>query len=1086
MPERKTYRSMLDIVGNWPGIIGARNSINKGESVSIRNIKGSLKSILVYAIHQKTDKKILIIAPDKDTAEEYTFDFGALGKEESIALLYKPKKFVRFRDGSENGDISWIISGITRLSSSDNIIAIAEPDIFDFKLPDNTLSDKYSLLLKKNEAFSFTELTKSLFLNGFERKDYVEKKGDIAVRGGIIDIFPVEYDSPVRIEFWGDTIESIRDFDPLSQRSIKEYPEIKFISKIYHDESESCSTIHDYIKDNFLIVFDTPDVLDTEILSNHVITSIPKLFINPIGETDVEFVSNSPLLPKTRIKDFVELLIEYYRNNFNIYITAEGEGALFRLRDIVESNLEDKVADYDDILSAINWLSDGLSEGFILKNEKLVLFTEHQIFARLRTRNRKKISKDGLTLKQLKDLQIGDYVVHEDKGIGKFDGFETVKFGGSLQDCIRLIYADGDVLYVHLNYIHKIQQYQASEGVMPKINKLGSAEWLRKKLRTKKKIKDIARNLIKLYAQRKAQKGYAFPSDTVWQKEFEASFIYEDTPDQARTTDEVKADMESIAPMDRLVCGDVGFGKTEIAIRAAFKAVQEGKQTSVLVPTTILAQQHYMTFKDRLNNFPVNIEVISRFKGKKAQNEVIDKLKSGGIDILIGTHRLLSKDVQFKDLGCLIIDEEHRFGVSAKEKLRELKVSVDTLTLTATPIPRTLNFSLMGARDLSIIETPPNNRVPVITEIIMDDDEIIKSAVENELKRKGQIFFVNDRIEGLDKIASNLSKLLPFAKIGMAHGRMKANELEKVMEKFIEGRYDILVTTKIIESGLDIPNANTIIINRADNFGLAELYQLRGRVGRSNIQAYCYLTVPPLNLVSRKALQRLQAIEEFTDLGSGFQLAMRDLEIRGAGNLLGAEQSGFINEIGFELYHKILDEAVRELKYDEFPDIFETDLTKVPEALENNDVAIEIDTDAFIPDTYIKSNTDRFSYYKKFYNISERSELESLLEELTDKYGKLPPELVELTFVVKLRIAALNTAFQRIIVRKNSLTAEFPIAENSDYYDNIFPFVNEIISEIPGAKIIQQGKKLFLELSIKDRDNAVESLWRIKKHLELL
>jgi transcription-repair coupling factor (superfamily II helicase) len=689
--------------------------------------------------------------------------------------------------------------------------------------------------------------------------------------------------------------------------------------------------------------------------------------------------------------------------------------------------------------------------------------------------------KNSFSLQELKQLNIGDYVVHSDKGIGQFDGFETVLLGVNKQDCIKIIFADNDVLYVNLTYIHKVEKYASKEGVEPRLSKLGSAEWTRKKSRAKKKLKDIARELIKLYAKRKMQKGHAFDLDGLWQKELEASFIYEDTPDQAKTTVDVKEDMEASTPMDRLVCGDVGFGKTEIAVRAAFKAVQSGKQTAILVPTTILAQQHFMTFKDRLSQYPVNVEVISRFRSKKEQTKILENVKAGITDILIGTHRILSKDVEFKDLGLLVIDEEQRFGVSAKEKLRQMRVAVDSLTLTATPIPRTLNFSMMGARDLSIISTPPRNRMPVETFVMQENEDKIVKAITSEVERKGQVYFVSNKVHDLEKITEKLRKLMPSVQFGIAHGQMRPSDLEKVMEQFIKRNFDVLVCTKIIESGLDIPNANTMIINRANHFGLAELYQLRGRVGRTNTQAFCYLLIPPVSLLPPKTLRRLQAIEEFTDLGSGFRLAMRDLEIRGAGNLLGAEQSGYIDDMGFELYQKILEEAVAELRAEEFGELFKDRDDFKSDFLKNSDIAIEIDSDAFIPADYIKSNTERFEFYRQLYNVPTNGELDIIREEMEDRFGKLPDEVLDLIFAVKLRIASLMTGFVKIGLRNNRLTAEFPSETNSEYYETAFPEITEFLNEIPGAKIYQHRKTLLLDIDVENRDEAVEVLWRIKQ-----
>jgi len=784
--------------------------------------------------------------------------------------------------------------------------------------------------------------------------------------------------------------------------------------------------------------------------------------------------------------------------NAKIVISAQGKEHLERLKELVENGIEMSevqdtlnstyLAEKDVTLNSILWLNESFTHGFLLPDFQLAIFTEHEIFNRLRTQTtrRGKRITGGISLRELMQLKIGDFVVHVDKGVGKFDGFKTIKLGVSLQDCLRLQFADDDILYVNLNYINKIQKYSSQEGVVPKLSKLGSTEWLRKKAKTKKRLKDIARDLIKLYAERKRQPGISYPSDTMWQKEFEASFIYDDTPDQAQTTTEVKKDMESETPMDRLVCGDVGFGKTEIAIRASFKAVQAGKQVAVLVPTTILAQQHYMTFMDRLHRYPVIIEVISRFRSKKEQEVVVEKTKNAQIDVLIGTHRLLSKDVSFRNLGLLVIDEEHRFGVASKEKLRKLRTNVDTLTLTATPIPRTLNFSLMGARDLSIIETPPRNRLPIYTEILEWNDKIILKAISKEIERKGQVFFVNDKIQDIEKISRNIQMLMPSLKVAVAHGQMRSSELEHIMEKFLERKFDVLFTTKIIESGIDIPNANTMFINNAQNFGLAELYQLRGRVGRSNIQAYCYLLIPPVKNLSSNSLRRLQAIEEFTELGSGLQLAMRDMEIRGAGNLLGPEQSGYINEIGFELYQRILDEAVSELKIEEFSELF-FDSKKIDKILPvNEDITIELDSDALLPSDYIASETERFHFYKKLYHVRDNDALHEILEEMNDRFGKLPQQANELIFAVKLRVAALSSGFAKITLKKNKLSAEFLTNLSTDFQETVLPVILDLLPSYPNAKIFQNENKLSIELLVSKRDDAVEFLWRIKRTLQSL
>ena len=1067
-------------------------------TIKIKTLSGSLKSLSVSAIFENFNYPLFIICEDSNIAEDYFHDLKLLLNTDSISLLTEPKRHVKFDSENMDDRLMWIVEGLTSILKNDKSIIIATPEILNYELPiPSNISDNKVTLLK-DSIVNFDEFIKNLLLNGFERRDFVSTQGDIAIRGGIVDIYPLGWDNPLRIEFFGNDVESIRSFDPLSQRSINKYDKVEFISKIFHSATEiTKTTIFDYIQRDTIYLFDSQELFEIDEISKHIDDKNISILFNAFGEADINIKSASQPKFNSSIKNFCTELRKLAHNKYNFYICADGKIHLERIRDLVEGSLENmELGSTDDeamlespqnTIKSIKWLDNTLSKGFISEQLSLGFFTEHELFGRIRIQDSRKIRKKagGLTLKELKELNIGDFVVHVDKGIGKFDGLETVTIGGNNQECVRLIFADGDILNVNLNYIHKVQKYAAEEGVQPKLSKLGSGEWERKKSKTKKKLKDIARELIMLYAKRKSIKGYSFPTDTLWQKEFEASFIYEDTPDQAKTTIEVKDDMISETPMDRLVCGDVGFGKTEIAIRAAFKAVQTGKQVAVLVPTTILAQQHYMTFKDRLNNYPVNTDVISRFRSPTEQKEIITRLKYGGIDILIGTHRLLSKDIQFKDLGLLIIDEEHRFGVGAKEKLRELRAHIDTLTLTATPIPRTLNFSLMGARDLSVIETPPRNRIPVFTEILEWNDKLVVKSINDEIKRGGQVFFVNDKIEDLERIRMNLQMSMPLIRFGLAHGQMKTQELEDTMEKFIEGKYDVLVTTKIVESGLDIPNANTIIINRSHKFGLAELYQLRGRVGRSNIQAFCYLIIPAIKSLSPISLRRLQAIEEFSDLGSGFQLAMRDLEIRGAGNMLGPEQSGYINEIGFELFHKILDEAVAELRYEEFGEVFKDKKANEEMKFFNEDIQIDIGSDALLPSDYVNSDTERFSYYKRLYNVCNVQELQEIIDEITDKFGKPPVQAKQLYFAVRLRIAVLNTGFTKVTLLKHKLVAEFPPETFTEFYEKAFPVIIDFIQIIENSQLVTNNKKLLLEVPINKKDEAIEIMWRIKKALQV-
>lgn len=1111
------------------------------------------------------------------------------------------------------------------------IVATAESLLFPVPAPKHVI--EHSITLERGKQYGFETLIDSLLLNGFNRKDFVETTGDVAVRGGILDVFPPGVDMPIRLEFFGDEVDSIREFDPLSQRSIREMDSITLITHLFHNDEHAVSaTLLDYLSPQTVAFWRSPEAVFASLQSTvdayaqeqnepsfdieelavvNKLRMCPALYINPLGEADWTLEASAQPAFHSSVKALCSELGRLVRDQSHIFICADGNEQTKRLQDLIESALDaqecaqeyareypqehaqehrleraqnlaqshvqhhaqsrvmatddtnnagytpyttisalstpsatDYTASTEAILKHTSLVTLSLAEGFSFvvsdKNarpKRVAVFTEHQLFARRRAlhypisnsqpsasnssskrsgqRSQRLQSEQpagtrtarGITLKELQQLKRGDFVVHVDKGIAQFDGLETITMSGSQQECARLLFAGGDKLYVHLNYINRLQKYTAEEGTTPTLTKLGTGEWQRKKERTKKRLKDIARDLIKLYAERKMQHGFSFPADTLWQKEMEASFMYEDTEDQAQATLEVKYDMERPTPMDRLVCGDVGFGKTEVAIRAAFKAAQAGKQVAVLVPTTILAEQHYASFRDRLERYAVTIEVLSRFRSAAEQKDVVRRVAEGKIDILIGTHRILSKDVAFKDLGLLIVDEEHRFGVAAKEKLRQVRTTVDTLTLTATPIPRTLNFSLMGARDVSVINTPPRNRLPVHTEITVWDDTLLAQAIRHELQRGGQIFFVNDRIGDLGMLAERLRELVPELRVSIAHGQLSSEELENTMEQFLERKSDILLATKIIESGIDIPNANTMIINRADNFGLAELYQLRGRVGRSNTQAYCYLLIPPPHTISRQALRRLQAIEEFTELGSGFQLAMRDMEIRGAGNLLGAEQSGFIADIGFELYQRILDEAVHELKEEEFTTLFvqdeRTESALHPDdnattlrssnaeqsaralrrrRIRNEDLTVDVGADAMLPKFYIESDVERYEFYKKLFHCTNEEDIVSITSELRDRFGSLPQEALQLVEAVRLRIAGLETGFGHISLKSGILTCEFmpdDALAAPRFYATRFQQTITALAQMPEVRLVPKGKKVFIEARVNSVDAAISLLHRI-------
>lgn len=1048
-----------------------------------------LKSLFLCTLQRKTNAPLVVFTNNFNTQQILINDLEFFDHNIQTFALIEAIQYNTDLYGDAE-PLGFILQKIQNFISSPNSVIFAQPNILDLKFPSHQDIVQNYIQLRTKQKINYEDFIKKLLINGYQKTDYVASEGEIAVRGGIVDIFPIGSVNPYRLEFWGDEIESIREFDSISQRSIKNLEEIKFLANVFDPQQHNRNNkFVDFLPENAIIVID--EIFDEnfeKIISYS--STFPKIILNPLEKASYIIQIEKQANFKNSLKELADFLFDLKSNKTKTYITADSKQYNDRLKALLTKYIEEN-PEVDqtllEFIEEINWVDKPLSSGFITKDWRIAFLTEHQIFDRIpRIKQKNKVARTSLSLKEVENLQIGDYIVHEDKGIGQFDGFQTIKIGDSYHDCIRIKYQDDDILYLHLSHLHKIDKYSSSEGVEPKLSKLGSPDWERRKARLKKKIKDISRELIQLYAQRKKSQGYAYPADTIWQREFEAAFMFEDTIDQAKATEDVKKDMESSAPMDRLVCGDVGFGKTEVAIRAAFKAATDGKQVAVLVPTTILAKQHYMTFKDRMQRYPINIELLSRFRTKKELKETVELIKQGKIDIVIGTHRLLSEDVKFKDLGLLIIDEEHRFGVAAKEKLRYLKANVDTLTMTATPIPRTLNFSLLGVRDISVIETPPPNRLPVYTEILKWDRNTFRKAVLRELSRNGQVFFVSDKIFDLDKIASEIAEIVPEARIIQAHGQMKPSELESIMEKFIAREYDILVTTKIIESGLDIPNANTIFINRAQNFGLAELYQLRGRVGRSNIQGYCYLIIPGEEKISEKSIRRLQALEEFTELGSGLKLAMRDMEIRGAGNLLGAEQSGYIDDIGYELYSKILEEAVQEIKQEEFPELFATEKSATNNNLRNDDLEIEYYKDAYLPANYVPSESERFILYKRMYNFDNIEQIKDFENELIDRFGKLPDEVSNLLFVLRLRILANNTGFRKIKIKENQLIIELPM-ENKEYFQNIFPSILDYLETVPYKyELNQTPTKLLLTVKLNNKSEIIEFMWKLKKSIEII
>lgn len=1078
-------------------------------NIKIKGLSGSLDAVLVACAFRLHPQDYIIILQEKDEASYFQNDLQNLLGKDILLFPMSYKRLYEF-DETENANILLRAEVLNHLASKTKPqIIVTYPEALSEKVINkrSLATNTFSVRLKEKLDISFLEE----FLHGydFEKTDFVYEAGQFSVRGGIIDVFSFAHELPYRIELFGDEVDSIRSFEPGSQLSVDKLEQISIIpdvqTKLMQEDRQS---FLDFISQKTRLWF--KDVqLTLDVLNNlfekasasfdHIIhQSGTNVVLHPenLFETGEPFAQkiksffgiefgNRFILPDATSfffsssaqpsfnKNFELLannLIEHQSRGFTNFIAAEIPKQLDRLKDIFEEihpELE------------FNPLEFPLRQGFVDQTLKTVCYTDHQIFERFhRYRAREKFSKSkALTLRELHTLQPGDFVTHIDYGIGKFAGLEKKEVNGHDQESIRLVYRDNDLLYVSIHALHKISKYTGKEGAPPVISKLGSQEWENKKAKVKGKVKDIAKELIALYAKRKTAPGFAFSHDSYLQAELESSFIYEDTPDQARATEDVKRNMEEAHPMDRLVCGDVGFGKTEVAIRAAFKASADGKQVAVLVPTTILAMQHHRTFKERLSNFPVTIEYVSRFRSDKEIKQTIAGVKEGKVNILIGTHRIISKDFEFKDLGLLIVDEEQKFGVKVKDRLKELKVNVDVLTLTATPIPRTLHFSLMGARDLSIISTPPPNRQPVTTELHTYEETIIRDAVSTELRRGGQVFFVHNRVNDIEAIANVIFKLVPDAKIGIAHGQMEGHQLEKAMMKFIDGEYDVLVSTNIIESGLDIPNANTIIINQAHMFGLSDLHQMRGRVGRSNKKAFCYLLTPPASLLTSDSRKRLAALEEFSELGDGFKVAMRDLDIRGAGNLLGGEQSGFINDLGFETYHKILDDAIQELKETDFKELFAVELAEKAKLIVQ-DCVIETDLEILIPETYVNSTSERLQLYSRLDNIKDKDQLATFSNELQDRFGEIPSSVFELINSVRLRWLGEELGFEKIILKGNKFRGYF--VSNNDAY-----FSSEIFGKIllfvqthaRQCKVKDQaGKAMLIIENISSVDTAIELL----------
>ncbi len=1027
-----------------------------------------------FVLSEVAEKGIhLIILPNKEAAEYCSGDLYNLIEGDCVFYLPDSGKAVERSNYKSSLGVQRTSTIAALMKKPEKLYIVSYPEAIEEKIPDNSKIKDTLLTVSEGQRITFEQIKSVLFERGFEKVDFVSAPGQFAIRGSLIDIFSYSNNNPYRLSFFGNDIDEIHIFDCNTQLSIEKVSKADIYPDMVSQGEGGEISITDILPEDTVVWLDSSDMYKDRnfypLLGKfkRVYMEVP---VSKSIEDPIEFhISPQPVFNKS-----FELLIsdvtKKMENGYKIYIYGEKEAQLERLKSIIleETRILPEFVKGKNIHS-----------GFIDNDDKICCYSDHEIFDRFhRVRLRRSVEKtEQLTINDLNAFNIGDYVVHIDHGVGIYGGLvKMTDDKGRVHEVVKITYKDNDVVFVSVHSLHKISRFRSKEGEPPRINKLGSKTWQNMKNTAKSKVKDIAKDLIRLYAKRRASKGFAFSPDTYLQEELESSFMYEDTPDQEKATSAIKRDMEEDYPMDRLVCGDVGFGKTEIAIRAAFKAVSDNKQVAVLVPTTILALQHYTTFTSRLASFPVNIDYVSRLRTTKEITDIKKRLKEGRIDIIIGTHKILGSGFEFKDLGLLVIDEEQKFGVTAKEKLRQLKASVDTLTLTATPIPRTLQFSLLGARDLSIINTPPPNRIPVQTEIILFNKDEIKSIIDYELNRGGQIFFLHNKVEELPSIYEILHRLVPDMRICVAHGQMESKELENRMLDFIKGEYDMLLCTTIIENGLDIPNANTIIINQAQNIGLSDLHQLRGRVGRSNRKAFCYLIVPPLVSITDDARRRLKAIEEFSDLGSGFNIAMQDLDIRGAGNLLGAEQSGFITDMGFEVYQSILSEAMEELGV-------ETGITsKAKNDYYVEDCIVETDQPAFIPDDYIDINAEKIRIYKQLDALRSDKELDRYALGLEDRFGRLPVEVKNLFDVVKIRNLGASKGFEKIII-KNGLQIMFFISNpltgyyKSDTFGSILEKINEGKTDF--VFVQKDGK-----LRIKARN--VDSLSKALRNLERL
>lgn len=1085
--------------------------IRADKHVQLKGFVGSALSFSIASVSQQMGGVHLVICEDRDAAAYMQNDLDAILNGRT-SVHYYPYSFKAPYEveATENANIAMRAEVLNALENKDRLV-IVTPAI---ALAEHVVSRKefntHAVTLKIGQKHDLDIINDHLVELEFEKVDYVYEPGQFSIRGGIVDIFSFVNENPYRVELFGDEVESIREFDPVSQLSNRKMERLTIIPDVSSSKVvESYEPFLDYLPEDAVIWYH--DLKGIQ----HVVGKEYKNAAKAYKKLKTVLERTPPEQLFWQEEGIAERMRKFRTVSYSqrkeldsfLYEVKQSPQPVFNKKfDLLDKNLqENKKKGYQNLITAgnakqierlYNIFEDidadvdmqpiviGLREGFIDHDNKLAVYTDHQIFERynrFRLKEGFKRTKEAITLQELVELQPGDFITHIDHGIGKFSGLEKIDVNGNTQEAIRILYRDNDILYVSIHSLHRISKFTGKEGTEPKLNKLGSTAWAAKKNKAKSKVKKLAFDLIKLYAERKAKKGFSYSPDTYLQTELEASFIYEDTPDQEASTQAVKEDMEREMPMDRLICGDVGFGKTEIAIRAAFKAVADSKQVAVLVPTTVLCFQHYQSFSARLRDFPAKIAYLNRFRTAKEQTETLKQLEAGEVDIIIGTHRLLGKGVKFKDLGLIIIDEEQKFGVGAKDKLKTLRAEVDTLTLTATPIPRTLQFSLMGARDLSIINTPPPNRYPVETLLISLNEATIRDAISAELKRGGQVFFVHNRIENIEEVAGMINRVCPEARVMIGHGQMEGKKLEKVMLDFIDGSFDVLVSTTIVESGIDIPNANTIIINNAQNFGLSDLHQLRGRVGRSNKKAHCLLITPPDHMLSSDARKRLQAIEQFSELGSGMSIAMRDLDIRGAGDLLGAEQTGFISDIGFETYQKILNEAVEELKETEFKELFKEELATKKEYV--HDVIIETDMEILLPDEYVQGTSERLRLYRELENLPNEAALLKFIERLKDRFGEPPQSTVELFDSMRLKWLAKEVGFEKIILKGGKMLAHFIKDQAHPFYQShqFTAILRHVQEGRPGLKMYEKNDTLRLSLSeIETISDCLERMMEFK------